>query len=473
MPKRTKNYYAVKKGRIPGIYKTWDECKEQTNAFTGAVFKGFEHRHEAKRFMGSSAGRRASPYVLTKYKKNRAQNQNFGGGTTTYMEGSLNCPLAENDPNSFFGSSSDFFIDLFHDAVHSRHSVLSNKDLLKLILEFEGSLAFYHRHYDLIVGYKRSMLYLPSGSVPGSCLSVDTELRTLPGTASNMFVSKSWMSMVAGKDGWDYLKSRSKEQEDSKRRIALEAKSDLSLSWTARLCAMAIADDADALKEAFKNEKDKSCGIGAAVKEQWYRVVEHVHSDGEEESYEEYNDCFEPVPPKHPFYPYCVKNYFEDIDEWSDDQEKAFATSMAYAAAKSGSTKALEYLDSYTGKSIWQTHVNQMGHSFMTSLVEYACENPWIDEPVEGIRVILPGRNNFRYIGEEENLYMRHRGGNGNHLHLAAARGHKSLVEALLEGGMNPSPKCNRICELMDPMTNEWMVDARDKSVKQLAFVED
>eukprot|EP00957_Ditylum_brightwellii_P074575 5666829-Ditylum_brightwellii.AAC.1 len=149
---------------------------------------------------------------------------------------------------------------------------------------------------------------------------------------------------------------------------------------------MAIADDADALKEAFKNEKDKSCGIGAAVKEQWYRVVEHVHSDGEEESYEEYNDCFETVPPKHPFYPYCVKNYFEDIDEWSDDQEKAFATSMAYAAAKSGSTKALEYLDSYTGKSIWQTHVNQMGHSFMTSLVEYACENPWIDEPVEGIR---------------------------------------------------------------------------------------
>jgi len=500
MPKRTKNYYAVKKGRIPGIYKTWDESKEQTNAFSGAVFKGFASRSEAKRFMGSSAGRRASPYVLTKYKKNRAQNQNFGGGTTTYMEGSLNCPLAENDPNSFFGSSSDFFIDLFHDAVHSRHSVLSNKDLLKLILEFEGSLAFYHRHYDLIVGYKRSMLYLPSGSVPGSCLSVDTELRTLPGTASNMFVSKSWMSMVAGKDGWDYLKSRSKEQEDSKRRIALEAKSDLSLSWTARLCAMAIADDADALKEAFKNEKDKSCGIGAAVKEQWYRVVEESEwPDSEKESYEEYNYCFEPVPGKHPFSPYCVTNCFEDMvmDEWIDVRAEAFATSIAYAAALTGSTKALAYLDSYVRQEkdfceeLWKTKFSPEGDdSFIMSLVEYACENPWLDAPIASIRTILPGRNNFKDHGDECDLHAIHYGGNGNNLHLAAARGHKSLVEALLEGGMNPSRKCTDLCnsteyrleELRmsllreharikgssDPIADERIDDAGDKGVQEL-----
>lgn len=33
--------YAVKKGRVPGIYFTWDNCKAQTNGYPEAVFKSF------------------------------------------------------------------------------------------------------------------------------------------------------------------------------------------------------------------------------------------------------------------------------------------------------------------------------------------------------------------------------------------------------------------------------------------------
>lgn len=33
--------YAVRIGRTPGVYKTWDECKEQTQGYPGAVFKKF------------------------------------------------------------------------------------------------------------------------------------------------------------------------------------------------------------------------------------------------------------------------------------------------------------------------------------------------------------------------------------------------------------------------------------------------
>ena len=47
----TKKYYAVKKGRIPGIYETWDECKEQTSGFSGPVFKSFQTLKEAEKFM--------------------------------------------------------------------------------------------------------------------------------------------------------------------------------------------------------------------------------------------------------------------------------------------------------------------------------------------------------------------------------------------------------------------------------------
>ena len=36
-----KNFYAVRVGKVPGIYKTWPECQANTSGFPGAVFKGF------------------------------------------------------------------------------------------------------------------------------------------------------------------------------------------------------------------------------------------------------------------------------------------------------------------------------------------------------------------------------------------------------------------------------------------------
>jgi ribonuclease HI len=48
-----KNYYAVKSGRQPGIYKTWAACQKQVAGFKGALFKGFVTRDEAESYMGS------------------------------------------------------------------------------------------------------------------------------------------------------------------------------------------------------------------------------------------------------------------------------------------------------------------------------------------------------------------------------------------------------------------------------------
>ncbi len=47
-------FYAVKNGRKPGIYLTWDECKEQTAGFSGATFKSFTSKAEAEAFMGNT-----------------------------------------------------------------------------------------------------------------------------------------------------------------------------------------------------------------------------------------------------------------------------------------------------------------------------------------------------------------------------------------------------------------------------------
>lgn len=44
-------FYAVKKGRKPGIYHTWHECQKQIDDFPGAVYRRFDSEAEAKEFI--------------------------------------------------------------------------------------------------------------------------------------------------------------------------------------------------------------------------------------------------------------------------------------------------------------------------------------------------------------------------------------------------------------------------------------
>lgn len=52
MSKRTKKYYAVRSGREPGIYFTWDQCKVQVDGYPNADFKGFNTLRDAEAYLG-------------------------------------------------------------------------------------------------------------------------------------------------------------------------------------------------------------------------------------------------------------------------------------------------------------------------------------------------------------------------------------------------------------------------------------
>tara|TARA_Y200000002_G_scaffold381141_1_gene394347 strand:- start:2175 stop:3122 length:948 start_codon:yes stop_codon:yes gene_type:complete len=43
--------YAVHKGRKPGIYNSWDECKKQIDGFSGPIYKKFDNRSGAELFL--------------------------------------------------------------------------------------------------------------------------------------------------------------------------------------------------------------------------------------------------------------------------------------------------------------------------------------------------------------------------------------------------------------------------------------
>lgn len=62
-----KFYYAVQKGRHPGVYESWSDCQREVTGAAGAVFKKFKTRAEAEAFVkgdgygtGSATGSAAS-----------------------------------------------------------------------------------------------------------------------------------------------------------------------------------------------------------------------------------------------------------------------------------------------------------------------------------------------------------------------------------------------------------------------------
>lgn len=85
-----KKYYAVKKGKMPGIYMSWADCQAQVTGFPGAVFKGFMTLEEAGAFMDGAMISR--PETGKNKKKETEQNlSSFTSAETeavAYVDGS-------------------------------------------------------------------------------------------------------------------------------------------------------------------------------------------------------------------------------------------------------------------------------------------------------------------------------------------------------------------------------------------------
>ncbi|WP_455720780.1 ribonuclease H1 domain-containing protein [Agathobacter sp.] len=65
-------YYAVKKGKVPGIYFNWNDCKAMVDGYQGAVYKSFKTIEEAEAFVrggnsGAAAGKEAASNVTDAY----------------------------------------------------------------------------------------------------------------------------------------------------------------------------------------------------------------------------------------------------------------------------------------------------------------------------------------------------------------------------------------------------------------------
>lgn len=130
-------YYAVKNGRKPGIYNTWEECEAQVKGYPGAKFKKFNTETEALEFMGADS-------VTTYYNVNEDT-------LVAYVDGSFD----KNDDSYSYGAvliSRDEikeFSQRFKKDIYSQHR--------NVIGEIKG--AMFAMDYGVKHGYKKLILH--------------------------------------------------------------------------------------------------------------------------------------------------------------------------------------------------------------------------------------------------------------------------------------------------------------------------
>ena len=81
------NYYAVRVGKTPGIYKTWEECKAQVIGYKGAIYKGFAEKQDAEDFL--RGGLSASSTDAASDNDENPQLEPSVSEITAYVDGSV------------------------------------------------------------------------------------------------------------------------------------------------------------------------------------------------------------------------------------------------------------------------------------------------------------------------------------------------------------------------------------------------
>lgn len=85
-----KKYYAVRKGKVTGIFETWDECKSSVDGYSGAEYKSFPNKEDAEEYLGIGKEKKiADVNKLTAY-----VDGSFNEGTGTY---SFGCVIIKPD----------------------------------------------------------------------------------------------------------------------------------------------------------------------------------------------------------------------------------------------------------------------------------------------------------------------------------------------------------------------------------------
>eukprot|EP01138_Halocafeteria_seosinensis_P006245 gb/GECG01006386.1/.p1 GENE.gb/GECG01006386.1/~~gb/GECG01006386.1/.p1 ORF type:complete len:407 (+),score=52.48 gb/GECG01006386.1/:1-1221(+) len=86
-------FYAVVRGRSPGIYRTWDEAKEQVHQFPGAKHRSFISYEEANRWFAETSSSSPSVASLQAPRSSSSINTGTGGPQSYHIVDNKHRPL--------------------------------------------------------------------------------------------------------------------------------------------------------------------------------------------------------------------------------------------------------------------------------------------------------------------------------------------------------------------------------------------
>jgi hypothetical protein len=112
---------------------------------------------------------------------------------------------------------------------------------------------------------------------------------------------------------------------------------------------------------------------------------------------------------------------------------------FAYNAVIFGAHDVLRVLSS-RHNTLYSTAFGPTGEqNLLQTIVAFACAQPCcLEEIAVGIRTLMVNQRL-----DQEELHTNQRGSHGNSLHLAAAKGDRELVDALLDIGCDPTIRCD------------------------------
>ncbi|MEY8392381.1 ribonuclease H family protein [Lachnospiraceae bacterium 45-W7] len=139
-------YYAVKKGKTPGIYNSWEECKAQVDGVSSAEYKSFKSEQEARDYIGNS--------MEQKIVKKPVENVNTSC-VEAYVDGSYN------------SETNEFSYGMI---------ILQNGEELKFAEKYDDKeLAAMHNVAGEIKGAEAAMRYAVENSLAGIIIYHDYE----------------------------------------------------------------------------------------------------------------------------------------------------------------------------------------------------------------------------------------------------------------------------------------------------------
>lgn len=306
----------------------------------------------------------------------------------------------------------------YPDQMPAQQVVLSGQSLLARILDFDGSLAVYHKCYHIVVGID-SML--PHKQYSKSQLSGHKKaakgIRAGLGTAHLAFVCKTWLSLIVGELGlleWGKICER---EESQMLAFALRTKNDASAPWLDRMQNMAMSNDVAGLSTAYNCSEDDDSPNFVSLKSQ----------SGFGAAVMQYKNDVQALEPKScPLLPFCSVPANTNRNEWEQD---AVTAALAYSAAIAGAADTLQFLD--VGRlAVYDDY----GPALLSVVVDYACRKPFLRAPLIGVEGLLQVPSSELLRGDPQRLER-----NDDALHRAAARGHEKLVSLLLDYGYDPS----------------------------------